>query len=98
MKLDSNSHSVLSLHYHLVIVTKYRRKVIDDDISAFSKSTFVRIAEPYKITLVEWNHDRDHIHIMFKAHPKTELTKFIPRKLPVNVRFCSTNNQWKTPH
>jgi len=24
------------------------------------------------ITLLEWNHDKDHIHIVFKAHPKTE--------------------------
>ncbi len=31
----------------------------------------------YHITLVEWNHDKDHVHIMFKAQPKTELTKFI---------------------
>ena len=31
----------------------------------------------YGITLVEWNHDIDHIHIMFKAQPKTELNKFI---------------------
>ncbi|KLO66496.1 IS200/IS605 family transposase, partial [Enterococcus cecorum] len=36
-----------------------------------------RISESYHITLVEWNHDKDHVHIMFKAHPKTELTKFI---------------------
>ncbi|WP_436424777.1 transposase, partial [Enterococcus faecium] len=33
--------------------------------------------ESYHITLVEWNHDKDHVHIMFKAQPKTELTKFI---------------------
>ena len=26
---------------------------------------------------MEWNHDKDHVHIMFKAQPKTELTKFI---------------------
>ncbi|MBM6876531.1 IS200/IS605 family transposase, partial [Fusobacterium mortiferum] len=32
---------------------------------------------PYHITLVQWNHDKDHVHIIFKAHPKTELTKFI---------------------
>ncbi|OTO82654.1 hypothetical protein A5847_002555 [Enterococcus faecium] len=25
----------------------------------------------------EWNYDKDHVHIMFKAQPKTELTKFI---------------------
>lgn len=77
MQLDSNNHSVFSLYYHLVLVTKYRRQVIDDEISMFATSTFVRIAGSYHITLVEWNHDKDHICIMFKAHPKTELTKFI---------------------
>ena len=65
------------LYYHLVLITKYRRQVIDNEISEFAKDTFERISESYHITLVEWNHDKDHIHIMFKAHPKTDLTKFI---------------------
>ena len=30
--LDHNKRSVFSLYYHLVIVTKYRRPVITDDI------------------------------------------------------------------
>ena len=77
MDLDINNHSVFLLHYHLVLVTKYRRQVIDDEISEFAKDTFIRIAESYHITLVEWNHDKDHVHIVFKAQPKTELTKFI---------------------
>ncbi len=77
MELDSNNHSVFLLYYHFVLVTKYRRQVIDDEISEYAKDTFVRIAESYHITLVEWNHDKDHIHIMFKSHPKTELIKFI---------------------
>lgn len=38
---------------------------------------FVRIGKKYNITLVEWNHDIDHIHIMFKAEPNTEMSKFI---------------------
>ncbi|AYZ74686.1 IS200/IS605 family transposase [Fusobacterium necrophorum] len=77
MELDSNCHSVFLLCYHLVLVVKYRRKVFDDTISKFAKDMFVRIGVPYHITLVQWNHDKDHVHIMFKAHPKTELTKFI---------------------
>ncbi len=28
---------------------------------------FERIAESYHIILVEWTHDKDHIHNMFKA-------------------------------
>ena len=77
MELDTNNHSVFLLYYHLILVTKYRRQVIDDEISDFAKDTFIRISESYHITLVEWNHDKDHVHIVFKAQPKTELTKFI---------------------
>lgn len=77
MILDSNAHSVFSLHYHLVLVVKYRRNVFDNMISEFARDMFVRIGSSYHITLVQWNHDKDHVHIMFKAHPKTELTKFI---------------------
>jgi len=77
MELDTNKSSVFLMYYHLVLVTKYRRKVIDDEISAYAKHTFERIAVSYHITLIEWNHDEDHVHIMFKGQPKTELTKFI---------------------
>ncbi|MFD4853780.1 IS200/IS605 family transposase [Bacillus mycoides] len=77
MKLDSNNHSVFLLYYHLVLVVKYRRNVFDDDISDYAKDMFVRLSENYNITLVEWNHDVDHVQILFKAHPNTEMTKFI---------------------
>ncbi|PFE07166.1 IS200/IS605 family transposase [Bacillus cereus] len=77
MKLDSNNHSVFLLYYHLVLVVKYRRNVFDDDMSDYAKDMFIRLSENYNITLVEWNHDVDHVHILFKAHPNTEMTKFI---------------------
>ncbi|UDW03555.1 IS200/IS605 family transposase (plasmid) [Bacillus cereus] len=77
MKLDSNNHSVFLLYYHLVLVVKYRRNVFDDDMSDYAKDMFVRLSENYNITLVGWNHDVDHVHILFKAHPNTEMTKFI---------------------
>ena len=77
LELDTNAHSVFLLHYHLVLVTKYRRKVIDDIISQRAKEIFEYIAPTYKITVQEWNHRQDHIHILFKAHPKSEISKFI---------------------
>ncbi len=77
MNLDNNNHSVFLLCYHLVLVTKYRRKVIDDNISNRLKEIFEKIQGNYKITLQEWNHDKDHIHMLFKAHPNSELSKFI---------------------
>ncbi|OOR03541.1 IS200/IS605 family transposase, partial [Bacillus cereus] len=71
------NHSVFLLYYHLVLVVKYRRNVFDDDMSDYAKDMFIRLSENYNITLVEWNHDVDHVHILFKAHPNTEMTKFI---------------------
>ena len=26
---------------------------------------------------MEWNHDQDHVHVLFRAHPKSEISKFI---------------------
>ncbi|WP_106768712.1 IS200/IS605 family transposase [Paenibacillus faecalis] len=77
MKLDSNNHSVFLMYYHLVFVVKYRRKVFDDEMSDYAKDMFIKLGKKYNISLVEWNHDFDHIHILFKAHPNTELSKFI---------------------
>ena len=77
MVLDNNAHSVFLLHYHLILVIKYRRRVFDNLISSRAKEIFEYIAPNYHITLMEWNHDADHIHILFRAHPKTEISKFI---------------------
>ena len=77
MELDNNNHSVFLMYYHLVLVVKYRRKVIDDVISNRLKEMFEYIGPNYNITLQEWNHDKDHIHVLFKAQPNTELSKFI---------------------
>ena len=77
MELDSNAHSVLLLHYHLVLVIKCRKNVIDNTISERLKGIFEYISPNYNITLEEWNHDGDHIHILFRAHPNSALSKFI---------------------
>ena len=77
MRLDNNNHSVFLLHYHLVMCIKYRRKVIDDSISDRLKDIFVDIAPNYGVELIEWNHDIDHVHLLFKVKPNTEISKLI---------------------
>ncbi|TJX13437.1 IS200/IS605 family transposase [Tissierella creatinini] len=77
MNLDTNKHSVFLLYYHLILVVKFRRKVIDNESSDRLREIFEYISPNYNIELQEWNHDKDHLHILFKAHPKSELSKFI---------------------
>ena len=73
MKLYNNNHSVFALHYHLILVVKYRRRVINDPISARLSEIFEYIGNEYKITIEKWNHDIDHVHVLFRAEPKSEL-------------------------
>jgi len=77
MKLDNNNHSVFLLNYHLVMVIKYRRKVIDDKISGKSKEIFEYICPKYNIVLEEWKHDKDYVHLLFRGSPNTDISKFI---------------------
>ena len=91
MELDTNKHSVFLLYYHLILVTKYRRQVIDDDISDYAKATFERISESYHITLVEWNHDKDHVHVLFKCTPQIAPAKFINAYKSVSSRLVKKN-------
>jgi len=74
---DRNQHSVYMLYYHLILVVKYRRMVIDDAVSDRARQIFSYIAPRYDITLEEWNHDGDHVHAMFRAKPSSEISKFI---------------------
>lgn len=77
MDFDTNNHSVFKLNYHLVLVVKYRRMVINDKISNRLKEIFEHIAPKYNIILDDWNHDKDHVHLLFRGSPNTEISKFI---------------------
>ena len=77
MDLDRNTHSVFMLNYHLVLAVKYRRQAIDDKVSQRAKEIFEYIAPKYKITLLEWEHGKGHINAMYKANPRSEISKFI---------------------
>jgi putative transposase len=75
---DKNQHSVHALHYHLVQCIKYRRKVlVNPKLIDELKSRTKNIAEKYEIEIIAQETDKDHIHILFKGKPQTELVKFI---------------------
>lgn len=92
MKFDSNNHSVFMLQYHLILVTKYRKRVINDTISVRLREIFDYIASNYNITVEEWNHDEDHVHILFRAHPNSELSKFINAYKSASSRLIKKEN------
>ena len=76
-QLDSSPHSVYSLNYHLIFCTKYRRKVLTDQISIRLKDIIIGISQEFQVKIIEMETDQDHIHILFKTKPTINMTKYI---------------------
>ncbi len=76
-QLDSSSHSVYSLNYHLIFCVKYRRKILIDEISKRLKDIIIGISKDFQVKIIEPETDKDHIHILFKTKPTINMTKYI---------------------
>ncbi len=76
-QLDSSSHSVYSLNYHLIFCVKYRRNVLIDQISIRLKDIIIGISKDFQVKIIEQETDNDHIHILFKTKPTINMTRYI---------------------
>ena len=71
MQFNKQAHAVWKCDYHLVFVTKYRRKVINEGIFAYLELKLKEIHAYYpEIQIKTVNHDRDHIHLLVSIPPK----------------------------
>jgi len=77
-KLDKGAHSVYALQYHLVQVTKYRRKVLEDEkVVDLLKQKVREISNSFGVQVLNIECDRDHFHMIFKAKPTLDIPRYI---------------------
>ena len=77
-KTDKSCNATFSLYYHLITVVKYRKKVfVKDDIISNLKSIIEKISEDYDVEIIEQECGVDHLHLLFKAKPTLNITKYI---------------------
>ncbi|MGV8127983.1 MAG: IS200/IS605 family transposase [Methanothrix sp.] len=77
-KLDRSAHSVYSLHYHLVVVIKYRRKALyDEAIRERLKQIIWSLTDELGIEILALEPAEDHLHMLFTATPTTNLSNVV---------------------
>jgi len=77
-KLDRSAHSVYSLHYHLVVVIKYRKKALyNDAVRERLKQIVWSLSDELGIEILAQEPSEDHLHILFTAAPTTNLTNVV---------------------
>ena len=72
------SHCVYHCEYHIIIVTKYRKRVIDEGIFAYFEKKLAEVTEHYPLIKFDVvNHDSDHIHFLVSIPPTMSVGKAI---------------------
>jgi putative transposase len=78
MELIKLSHCVYQCDYHVVLVTRYRRKVFKEGIFAYIEKKLAEITEHYPLIKIKVvNQDRDHIHMLVSIPPTMGVGKVI---------------------
>ena len=78
MEYRKQSHAVYHTRYHIVISTKYRRKVLKWGVNEYIKRCLVGISRRYpEIEMIEVNSDLDHIHMLIGIAPKMAVSAAI---------------------
>ena len=75
MQYNIGYRSVYSLNIHLVLVTKYRRKVITAVILARLHEIFQETCVKWRSRLTDFNGETDHVHLVINYPPDVEVSK-----------------------
>lgn len=82
--------AVFNLTVHMVFVTKYRRKVINQDLMVKLKQVFESVLESWNSQLIEFNGENDHVHLLVSYPPTKTLSNMI-----ANLKATSSKAMWQ---
>ena len=70
-------HCAWQIHYHIVFPVKYRKALLDSEVTDIIQKTASGLAERYPIEMEAIGCDKDHIHLLCSAHPKLAPGKIV---------------------
>jgi len=107
MKYKRLSHCVYICDYHIVLVSKYRKKIFNEGIFAYFDTKLLEIKEHYpQVEIKETNQDKDHIHFLISIPPtmivgnvvriiKSNTSRNLKQKFPfLKEAYWGTDGIW----
>lgn len=79
MSFRTGSHCKYKLCFHVVFVTKFRRKVFDNSQLVFLEVILKQELEEVKCFLLEFNGEENHVHFIMETIPSVCLSSIIGR-------------------
>lgn len=89
--IRTGRHCTFNMHVHLVFVTKYRKRVFTKSTLDFMKQVFEDVAYDFESELVEFDGEKDHVHLLIHYPPKISVSKLVNSLKGVSSRYLKTN-------
>ena len=86
MGVRRTKHAVYDLKYHLVWIPKYRKEVLDKEISDYLKAVFNKIAEEYDFSIDTMEVMEDHVHIFVEVPPRYSPARVVQVMKSISAR------------
>lgn len=83
---------VFNLHVHLVFVAKYRKLVFTKEILDDLKTIFNSVCLNFGAELVEFDGEKDHVHLLVNYPPKVSVSSLVNSLKGVSSRLIRKKN------
>lgn len=88
---NRGGHTKYSLKVHLILVTKYRKRLfLNNKMSNDAKQFLYDCSKKYGFTILQIETDKDHVHILLEYAPQNNVSTIV--KL---LKQYSTYQMWK---
>ena len=87
MQIHHGRGYIYSLQYHVVWCIKYRRKVITEQIEKSLFEILTKIAKDNKFRILEFNTDKDHVHLLIDCSPQNYIPNMLKALKGVSARL-----------
>ena len=86
MGIRRTKHAVYDLKYHLVWIPKYRKHILDKEVSDYLKDIFNMIVEEYEFIIDTMEVMEDHVHIFVEVPPKYSPARVVQIMKSISAR------------
>ena len=85
--MKTSNNAIFKIHFHLVLLTKNRKKVIDEPVKERLFEIFTELCERWGCDLQEFNSEQDHVHLLLDGRPEVKPSVLINNLKTVSSRY-----------
>jgi putative transposase len=95
MEIRLSSHGAYRTEYHVVFVTKYRRRILNPGVATYLGAVFPKATKIYPgVEIVTHNVQADHVHMVMIIPPKYACADVLGRTKQITASLLRKKFMW----